>query len=385
MGRGLKSNLLLMLSCLVAFTIGLAALPTGVSAWKLPDTDLNTCYDGTVEIPCPKPWEDYYGQDAQYSINPQSFTKLDANGNDLDDGASTWVMVRDNNTGLVWEGKTDDGGIHDWDNTYDWYHAQDTFITQLNSAQFGGNSDWRLPTIQELSTIVRVGGWPLAIDNDYFPLTRHPFYWSATPCMLVSESAWYGNTDFGYVFAGGKPQGHYVRAVRGGEPTGSFEDNGDGTVTDTVTGLMWQQHTEASSDWKTALNLCEGLTLAGYEDWRLPNWKELQTLVDYGRATSPRIDEDVFPDTQSGLLLGRQLRFFRNTTGGAWRVDFDSGRIDDYYSTAISYAVRAVRGGLGDLAVRPGGGVAGGGNFSQNYRKLWQWIRCYSRDGQCDF
>ena len=56
--------------------------------------------EGTAEIPCPAPGEDFYGQDAQYVTNPRSYTKLDAGGNDLPDSASSWTMVRDNVTGL---------------------------------------------------------------------------------------------------------------------------------------------------------------------------------------------------------------------------------------------------------------------------------------------
>ena len=69
-----------------------------------------------------------------------------------------------------------------------------------------------------------------------------------------------------------------------------FVDNGDGTVTDSCTGLMWQKNTAPGSHtWTQALQYCESLTLAGRTDWRLPNVRELQSILDYGRI-NPSID-----------------------------------------------------------------------------------------------
>lgn len=81
---------------------------------------------------------------------------------------------------------------------------------------------------------------------------------------------------------------------------GRFEDHGDGTVTDHCTGLMWQRETADMNadgrvddtdwlDWCGSLAYCEALSFAGYEDWRLPNVRELSSLVDYGRSF-PAID-----------------------------------------------------------------------------------------------
>ena len=101
-------------------------LPTMALATPLPDTGQTKCYDdeGTEINPCPSSGQDFYGQDGSYDINAQSYTKLDANGDDLPEEATEWVMVRDNVTGLIWENKADNGTIHDKDNTYNWYYAQ---------------------------------------------------------------------------------------------------------------------------------------------------------------------------------------------------------------------------------------------------------------------
>lgn len=128
----------------------------------------------------------------------------------------------------------------------------------------------------------------------------------------------------------------------------AFVDNGNGTVTDTATGLMWRQ---ASADtngggpdymnWQSALAYCENLTFAGHSDWRLPNIQELRSIVDYS-TYSPAIDTSAFPDTVS-------LNYWSSTTyaqysDDAWRVTFSSG-IDNYGHKSNGLYVRAVRGG----------------------------------------
>ena len=114
-------------------------------------------------------------------------------------------------------------------------------------------------------------------------------------------------TVFGVNFADGRIKGYgkkfqgrdktfFVIFVRGNEEYGknNFVDNGDGTISDLATGLMWLQDDAGPMDWGDALEFSERLNFAGYDDWRLPDVKELQSIVDYGRspATSggPAID-----------------------------------------------------------------------------------------------
>ncbi len=171
-------------------------------AGPVPDTGQTKCYDvaGNV-ITCPSPGQALYGQDANYCINPPSFTKLDGSGNGLPDSATSWAMLKDNVTGLIWEMKTNKDGIknyndpHDADNTYTWYDSNpatnggyagtpgdgtdtEDFIKALNNANFGGYSDWRLPTINELANIV---DYSISISraNDRYPV------FSQYPAVLV--------------------------------------------------------------------------------------------------------------------------------------------------------------------------------------------------------
>jgi len=298
----------------------------------IPDTGQTKCYDDEQEITCPSPGDPFYGQDAQYPCNPQSYTKLDANSNDLPDNATEWVMVRDNVTGLVWQKDTAPG-------TYNWGEA----ISYCENLTLGGYSDWRLPTVIELSFIRNLGTYDPAINTTYFPNTASD-YWSSTstPGAYDPNAAWV--VSFNYVYSYNKSNLHYVGAVRGVQSgsLGNFIDNGDGTVTNTNTGLMWQQGTASGTyNWQQALSYCENLTLAEYDDWRLPNVNELQSLVDYERRY-PSINTAFFPNTVSDDYWSSTT--YTRAPLYALHVNFYSGMVDYYYKSNYYY-VRAIRGG----------------------------------------
>jgi hypothetical protein len=274
--------------------------PNYVLLFQLPDTGLSICYDDTEEIACPQPAESFYGQDGNYIINPPSLTKLDENANPLPEGAASWAMVRCNNTGLIWEVKTDNGSVHDKDNQYTWQQAKDIFIANLNTDSFGGFSDWRIPTVLELSLIIERGN---AGFHDYFPhlgSNNTAYYWSVNDNLTHSHQAWSVRVaDCGNIYAGyEKSDLLYLIAVRGKShsESGRFKLNVGGSVTDKSTGLMWQRSDADPLTWQEALDHCEGLNLAGYNDWRLPNINELLSIVDYGRA-QPAINTYYFPNT----------------------------------------------------------------------------------------
>jgi hypothetical protein len=360
-----------LLVVIILFTLRAFAEP-------VPDTGQSKCYDTTAEMPCPFLGQPFYGQDANYSINPMSYTKLDGSGIALPNSAMNWAMVRDNVTGLIWEMKTNKNGVtnyedpHDADNYYIWYDSNlatnggyagtpgsgtdtEDFINALNKAHFGGYSDWRMPTIKEITSIVNYN-IPLpgpTIDTEFFPNTAASWYWSNTPFEINMYYAWGIGFDYGYGYDGYKGSGGYVRAVRGEQPGSFYTDNGDGTVTDISTGLMWQQAGfSKAKTWEQALAYCEDLNLGGYTDWRMPTFKELQSLVDFSRY-NPAIDTTYFPDTALSYYWSSTT--CTNYLYIAAGVYFDTGSgYDGFTGKDWSYYVRAVRGEkAGSLIVSP--------------------------------
>ena len=109
-----RKNLMRIFVCLT-----LQFFAANAVAAPVPDTGQTSCYDvaGTLII-CPSPGQPLYGQDANYTINPMSYTKLDASGSALSDSAASWVMVRDKVTGLVWEMKTNKDGKKDYNSMF---------------------------------------------------------------------------------------------------------------------------------------------------------------------------------------------------------------------------------------------------------------------------
>jgi hypothetical protein len=268
-------------------------------------------------ITCPLPGEDFYGQDACYQINPQSFTKLDDQGNALPDTAETWAMVKDNITGLIWEekhaldGYADYSNPNDADNRYSWYQSNEenegtyndnqhteAFITDLNRNPFGGFNDWRLPDMKEMVSIMDLSLQRPTIDWHYFQNIQLASYWSSTGDIHEPVKSWYVNFSTGSTYSSDRSNLYFVRAVRGNKNVNNSQylvDNHDNTITDTLTGLMWlAQSSELAPSWSDAISYCEHLDIEGYADWRLPNAKELMSIVDY-QQYSPAINTEFFP------------------------------------------------------------------------------------------
>jgi formylglycine-generating enzyme required for sulfatase activity len=269
-------------------------------------------------------YTDTRGEDSDYTINPPSYT---------DNGNGT---VTDNVTGLMWQ--QDDSGT-----TRDWSSA----VTYCEILSLGGHSDWYLPSRRELMGIVDYGNYDPAIDGAYFLNTNSLYYWSSTTTASSASGAW--SVDFygGGVYAYDKSYySHYVRCARGGQESiaSNFTDNGDGTVTDNITTLMWQQGQSGKITWEASITYCETLSLSGCTDWRLPNIKELESIVDI-ESFSPAIDFTYFPSTGPDSYWSSTSSFASNPTTYAWDVSFSYGNIRNTTAKFNSSYARCVRGG----------------------------------------
>ena len=135
-----------------------------------------------------------------------------------------------------------------------------------------------------------------------------------------------------------------VTTVVWAKPDSAYINNGNGTVTDIETKLMWQQGTaNVKMEWEDAVSYCKDLRLASYKGWRLPELFELKTLVDRSWGYNPTINRTYFPDTVSSFYWSSTT--YASYTSDAWGVNFGNYLFDYYYNKYYSYYVRAVRGG----------------------------------------
>lgn len=149
------------------------------------------------------------------------FSKISAKGQVLAANAKSWACVRDNKTHLTWEVKTTDGGLRDMDKTYTNFgtiDAADTggFVKAVNQQGLCGKKDWRLPTREELQSIVDYGRYSPAIDETYFPYAQRDYYWSSSLYVGDPSYTWHvsfydGVVNYNYPYGA-----NAVRLVRGG-------------------------------------------------------------------------------------------------------------------------------------------------------------------------
>ncbi|MCI0498571.1 MAG: DUF1566 domain-containing protein [Planctomycetales bacterium] len=234
------------------------------------------------------------------------------------------MTVHDNVTGLTWQRSPDtngDGALTRKDKLT--LTGALALPAKLNTAQFGGFDDWRLPSIKELYSLFDARGTDPSgpsgtdtsgltpfIDTTYFTFAygdtsrgeRVIDSQYASSTRYVGRSARGFDKLFGVNFADGRIKGYdlfmpgggaektfFVLCVRGNPGYGKndFHDNADGTIIDRATGLMWSKADSGKGmNWQDALAWVQKKNEEKYfgrNDWRLPNAKELQSIVDYTR------------------------------------------------------------------------------------------------------
>jgi hypothetical protein len=284
----------------------------------LPDTGQTTSYTNTE------------GEDADFTINSPSYT---------DNGNGT---ITDNVTGLMWQ-KTDGGEMT--------FENASAYSLSLN---LGGYSDWRLPSCAELFSINSYDKVNPAMNTLYFTRTTAEYWWTCETSADIPMNVWVVNGGGGIgahpktetISAGGTKRFH-ARTVRNSQSPSNiaehFKDNGDGTVTDNFTGLIWQQvKAQNTMTWEEALTYASGLLLAGKSDWRVPNVKEIQSLNDT-KLFKPSCNRNYFTNILSGNFWSSTTLV--NAPARAWDINVDYG-IVSYNDKILKENVLCVRGGV---------------------------------------
>ena len=302
---------------------GNGSVVTPVDSWEnggyvVVDTGQNACYNPSGnEITCPGTDAALGGQDASYT---RDAPKYNVNGNGT---------VTDLNTGLMWQQSADTNGDGTINASDKMTYAQAK--AAASALSLAGYTDWRLPSIKELYSLIDFSGVdPSGYSGDtsglipFIDASVFGFAYGdesagervidaqfASSSFYVGDGApGMGGLLFGVNFADGRIKGYgmngsngektfYVLYVRGNSEYGTndFVDHGNGTISDRATGLMWAREDSGSAmDWAEALSWVQQKNAAnhlGHSDWRLPNAKELQSIVDYTRS----------PDTTSSAAI----------------------------------------------------------------------------------
>jgi len=373
--------------------------PVFAGTVNLPRTGQTKCYDEAgSEINCSGTGQDGEIQAGVAWPVPRFTTNAD-------------TTITDNLTGLVWgpDGNVmptrDPGWDTDWkkgetpnDGAVTWQHALD-YVAKLNSENYLGHSDWRLPNVNELESLVNgAEANPAAwLNAQGFTKVQAHNYWSSTSYVYYPGYAWIVYMWSGHVHDDGKSDWTYVWPVRAGQ-TGSFENsvislpqtgqtkcydtagveisctgtgqdgeiqagaewpeprftvNGD-VVTDNLTGLMWTKNANLLNGyrtWQQALDYIKGMNNGayypnfGYTDWRLPNREELHSLIDFSQYNPALPSGHPFTNVQDDFYWSSTT--YTYTTENTWVVMMYDGNVVNYINKSGKLFVWPVRGGQG--------------------------------------
>ncbi len=175
--------------------------------------------------------------------------------------------------------------------------------------------------------------WNILSDTGQTRCYDDGYYAAAIPCPAVAEPL-------------------YGQDAQSNGLIPTYKNNGDGTVSDLNTGLMWQQNTADTDNsstitiddklnWQAAINYCAGLTFATFSDWHLPDYFEFVSIVDYGRsapALHPVFSEVSYPLYPRYWTATQSIVY----TTYAWQIYFGDGG-DEHLGKIYEYFVRCVR------------------------------------------
>ncbi len=349
--------LLLFFSLFFAISTHAAALPGAV-----PKTGQSTCYDstGATIIICAGT-----GQDGDTLTG---IAWPDPRFEDNDD-----QTITDKLTGLVWtKDAHPSGGYKTWQQALD-------FIKTLNGMRYLGYSDWRLPNINELESLVNkqtnLVAW---LHEQGFSNVQVDYYWTSSTYASYTSYAWSVGMYSGIIAGHSKADGSYVWPVRSGRmeastlpktgqtacydhsgsaivcsqtgqdgelqagaalPNPRFADNGDQTMTDRLTGLVWNKQGNSpgpaacipgtNKTWQDALSYVKCLNKNNYQgksDWRLPNRNELASLVNHGQPNSAAwLNTLGFSHVQASNYWSSST--YDYTRWNAWSINMHDGAV----------------------------------------------------------
>lgn len=283
-----------------------------------------------------------------------AYAKLDTAGVELSITATTWSCLKDKVTGLVWrDGNALPTGTSTWD------------AVSTSAGTLCGRSDWRLPTVSELLSLVNNA----SSASSAVTAMQAGRYWTGDSSTAGSW-AWFVDFGVGYgtVDYQAKSAAAHARLVSDpvAAPASRFTATGN-VVLDNKTQLMWKRCAEGASlstcaspqgytwadaqDRVSTVNANPGVLGEGYSDWRLPNKNELASLLTATttQPATPAFDADYFPNTTygggetywsaSGYVVGQP-----STSGFKWYVNFQSRSVG-YAEPGQGRWIRLVRGG----------------------------------------
>jgi hypothetical protein len=326
---------------------------------KLPQTGQVKCYNASgTEIVCAGTRQDGEIRPGVNWPNPR-FTA--GTGAEAD-------CVIDNLTGLMWpkNGNLTGSTSNTWNDA----------INYANNLTLCGHSDWRLPNVNELESLINANesntyAW---LNSQVFSNVQGTDYWSSTT-VAGAAGAWIVSMGSGGLIWGNKVNDYFVWPVRTGQvgvsvvslpktgQTASYRTGDDGDlqkgaawpnprfivqtdcVTDTLAGLIWARDANlpgSQKTWQEALSFANSRTLCGYSDWRLPNRKELMSLVDRSQSGPALPSGHPFDNVLSDFYWSSTTN--GNDTETAWSVYMYGGNVQEYNKAAEAY-LWPVRGG----------------------------------------